>query len=253
MELNFKTFGQGPPLIILHGLFGTLDNWQTLAKRWASSFTVYIIDQRNHGRSPHLDGISYPAMASDLAAFLDKEWIHQCHILGHSMGGKTAMQFALDYPDIVDKLVVVDITPKEYPAGHDDIFSALLSLEVEKVSSRKEAAEHLDQYIQDKGVVQFLLKNLTRQPNNGYQWKMNLPVLYRDYSNILAAIEGDPFTGPSLFVRGGKSRYVQDQDMDTIQSLFTEYYVETVADAGHWIHAERGEELFHLVQKFLTE
>lgn len=251
MDLNFKTFGQGPPLIILHGLFGTLDNWQTLAKRWAEDFTVYLVDQRNHGRSPHLDEMSYPLLAEDLAGFLDKEWLHECYLLGHSMGGKTAMQFALDYPDQVTKLVIVDIAPKQYPAGHDEIFAALRSLDLENLTTRSAAAEHLSQLIPQPAVVQFLLKNLSRVPGSGFRWKMNLEVLYRDYANILANVSGAPYSGDALFVRGGLSQYVGKDDLPLIRSLFPEAELATVARAGHWVHAQAPDELYSLVNDFL--
>lgn len=251
MQLNFKQFGQGPPLVILHGLFGTLDNWQTLAKQWSEEYTVYLVDLRNHGRSPHVDSISYPEMAQDLAAFLESEWVHKCHLLGHSMGGKVAMQFALDYPDVVEKLVVVDIAPKKYPAGHNEIFAAMLSLDLNELTDRSQAAEQLNSRIGEPGVVQFLLKNLSRVPGAGFAWKMNLPVLYRDYENILQTVDGEPFEGESLFVRGAKSHYVEDTDWSTITTLFPAAELVTIADAGHWIHAEQPLELFTVVSNFL--
>lgn len=253
MDLNFKTYGQGPPLVVLHGLFGTLDNWQTLAKRWAENYTVYLVDQRNHGRSPHLDAMSYPLLAEDLAGFLDREWIHQTYLIGHSMGGKTAMQFALTYPDRVDRLVVVDMAPKQYRAGHDEIFAALRSLDLDEITLRSEAAEQLSAKIPQPAVVQFLLKNLSRRPAGGFHWKMNLDVLYRDYANILANVESEePYPGPSLFVRGGKSHYVAADDLPLIHTLFPAAQLLTVADAGHWIHAQAPDELYTIVDTFLA-
>ena len=160
MELNHKTFGAGDPIIILHGLFGTLDNWQTVAKKLAEHFMVYIVDQRNHGRSAHVEGQNYKLMAEDLADFMEENWMHNAHIIGHSMGGKTAMQFAADYPDMLNKLVVVDIAPKAYEGGHQTIFDALLSVNMEKVQTRKEVEEQLSKYIDDAGVRLFLMKNL---------------------------------------------------------------------------------------------
>ena len=254
MQLNFKSFGQGPPLVILHGLFGTLDNWQTLGKQWAEDYTVYLIDQRNHGRSPHLDTISYKEMAEDLAGFLESEWIHKCHLLGHSMGGKVAMQFALDYPDLVEKLIIVDIAPKKYPAGHNEIFDAMLFLDLNVLKSRSAAAEQLSNRIKDPGVVQFLLKNLSRVPGGGFAWKMNLAVLHRDYQNILQTVGGgDPFAGETLFIRGAKSRYVEETDLPAINRLFPTAELITVQNAGHWIHAEQPAELFSVVSTFLKD
>ena len=254
MELNFKTFGQGPPLILLHGLFGTLDNWQTLGKRWAEHYTVFIVDQRNHGRSPHHDSLDYPALAEDLRHFMEAHWVYKAHILGHSMGGKTAMQFALHYPDMVDKLVVVDIAPKAYTGGHETIFDALLNLDLSTITDRKEAESYLQSRIPEEGVRQFLLKNLTREKDGGFLWKMNLPVIYKHYADKLANVEpGEPFDGPSLFIRGGLSAYVQDEDWPLIQQWFPEARLYTVPGAGHWVHAEQPALLYQQVQAFLEE
>ena len=254
MELNHKTFGQGPPLLILHGLFGTLDNWQTLGKRWAEHYTVVLIDQRNHGRSPHLDAHSYPLMAEDLKAFMEANWMYEATLLGHSMGGKTVMQLAMHYPEMVEKLVVVDIGPKPYVGGHESIIQALNALPLDQINDRKEADAFLAERIADFGVRQFLLKNLTREKSGGYRWKMNLPVLTRDYPAILQNIDTeDTYDGPSLFVRGEKSNYIQDDDMETIQASFPAASLVTIPDAGHWVHAEQPQALFDTVSTFLAE
>lgn len=253
MELNHKIYGQGEPLIILHGLFGMLDNWQTLAKRFAENYMVIAIDQRNHGRSPHLPDHSYPLMANDLKEFLESNWIYKAHILGHSMGGKTALQFAMDYPDMVDKLVSVDMGVKKYPGGHDAIFDALFSVDVEKLEKRSDAQEQLMTKIEDLGVVQFLMKNLNRKKEGGFAWKMNLEALHKDYQKILSPIEGTEFDGETLFVRGGASRYVLDEDWNSIQNFFPNSKLETVDGAGHWVHAVAPEELFGIVSTFLEE
>ncbi len=252
MELNFKQFGQGDPIIILHGLFGMLDNWQTLAKKLAESYTVFIIDQRNHGRSPHASVFDYPSMAEDLHYFMESQWIYQAHLIGHSMGGKTVMQFALEYPDMVDRLVVVDIAPKKYEGGHQTIFEALFSLDLEHISKRKEAEEILEQKIPEFGVRQFLLKNLTRKKESGYTWKMNLEAIHNNYENILASIEGSPINDVStLFIRGGKSDYIRDQDQELISQLFPKSSVHTIEGAGHWVHAEKPLELLADIRQFL--
>jgi pimeloyl-ACP methyl ester carboxylesterase len=251
MELNFKSFGQGDPVIILHGLFGNLDNWQTFARQLAEHFMVYIIDLRNHGRSPHLDEMNYRAAAEDLMTFLESQWIYEAHIIGHSMGGKTAMQFAFDHPDLLKRLVVVDIAPKAYPGGHEQIFQAMLGLKPETLESRSEAEEKLAETITDPAIRLFLLKNLSRNKNGGYDWKMNLPVLYRDYKHILSAIEGEAFEGPSLFVRGERSDYIQDADWPLIRELFPKAQLTTVPGAGHWVHAEAPKALLEEVKRFL--
>ncbi|MEM8529103.1 MAG: alpha/beta fold hydrolase [Bacteroidota bacterium] len=256
IQLNHKSFGQGDAIVILHGLFGTLDNWQTLAKKLAEDYYVFLIDQRNHGRSPHVEGMSYPLMASDLKDFLEQNWIHQAHIIGHSMGGKTAMQFALEYPDIVDKLVVVDIAPKTYLGGHELILSALRNFPVNSVESRKEAEQTLlEAGIEELGIRQFLLKNLTRSKAGGYEWKMNFPEIDKHYQNILANIETankSAFDGETLFVRGANSNYIQDKDINTINQFFPQSKLETVPQAGHWVHAEQPQALLELLRTFLN-
>lgn len=254
MELNYKSLGQGEPLIILHGLFGTLDNWQTLAKSWAEHYLVYLVDLRNHGRSPQVDGLSYPAMAEDLHDFMEQNWIYKAHILGHSMGGKVAMEFALSYPDMVDKLIVVDIAPRPYRPGHDDIFAALFAVDLKTIQSRQAAEEILERYIDDWGVRQFLLKNLSRMKEGGFEWKMNLPVIHRDYANILEPPTQDgPFEGPTLFIRGENSGYVKDEDILRIQELFPHSALRSIPDAGHWVHADQPEVLKGIVMEFLEK
>ncbi len=253
MKLNYKEFGQGDPIIILHGLFGTLDNWQTIAKQLAKDYWVFIIDQRNHGRSPHVDDLSYPHMAEDLKMFLDDLWIPKAHILGHSMGGKTAMQFAGDYPDMVDKLVVVDIAPGANKAGHGEIFDALLSIDLDKISTRKEADELLKKKIETYGVRQFLLKNLSRNKEGRYQWKMNLYAIHENYQNILAAIDVEnSFDGDALFIKGGLSGYINDAEKDVINQVFPNAEINTIEKAGHWVHADAPNELLDMLKSFLN-
>lgn len=252
MKLNYKSFGQGDPIVILHGLFGTLDNWQTIAKELAQNFTVYIIDQRNHGQSPHFSTMNYNLMAEDLKTFMEDHWMFKAHIMGHSMGGKTAMQFAVDHPEMVDKLIVVDIAPKVYARSHQAIFDALFALDLNTLDSRKEADEFLQNKIEDFGVRQFLLKNLTRDKQTGYRWKMNLPVLYEKYPEILGPIEvNSPFDKETLFVRGSKSDYIQDQDIPHIMAKFPSAKLETIEGAGHWVHAEASEDFLRVIKGFL--
>ena len=254
MQLNYKTFGQGEPLIILHGLFGTLDNWQTLAKRWADKYTVFLVDQRNHGRSPHVNEHNYLAMAEDLNTFMEDNWIHQAHILGHSMGGKTAMQFAVLYPEMLDKLVVIDIAPKIYPGGHEQILEALNDLDVAHLEDRKAADAQLKERIALFGIRQFLLKNLTREKTGGYRWKMNLPALTQNYQAILQNIEAtEVFEGEVLFVKGETSPYIKEEDLPLIQTYFPHAQLKTIEKAGHWVHAEQPDALFEVVSQFLAK
>lgn len=244
--------GQGAPLIILHGLFGTSDNWQTLGRRWAEHYTVFMLDQRNHGRSSHLPVHDYPSLAADVHTFMEQQGIYQTHLLGHSMGGKTAMEFALEFPDQVDKLIVVDIAPKTYEGGHDRIFEALAAIHLDQLQTRQEAEQILRRYIPEDGIIQFLLKNLSRTREGHFEWKMNLPVLREWYPAILAAPTATGyFTGDTLFVRGAHSDYILDSDLPEIRRYFPNFRLETVPEAGHWVHAEAPDLLSELVLRFL--
>ena len=253
MELNHKILGEGDPVIILHGLFGTLDNWQTIGRLLSEMYQVYLIDQRNHGRSPQFPEHTYEAMAGDLAYFMEYNWINHTHLIGHSMGGKTAMQYALQHPEKVSKLVVIDIGIKAYPGGHEVIFEAMRSLDMTQVKERGDAEAHLRKYIDSYPVLQFLLKNLSRSKEGIYNWKMNLPVLYDHYHDILGEIDADkPYEGPALFIRGSASNYIQDDDWSDIHDLFPHAHLATIEGAGHWVHADAPRELLQLLRHFLA-
>ena len=252
MKLNFKAFGAGRPLIILHGLFGSLDNWQRIARDLSGDFKVYIVDQRNHGRSPHDEEMNFEAMAADLRELMDDEGLERAHILGHSMGGKTAMQFALSYPERSDKLIVVDIAPKKYLPGHELIFKALFALDPSKISSRQEADRVLSKIIDKENIRLFLLKNLQRRSDGHFQWKMNLPVLYKSYPRILEEIRSlYPFEHPTLFIRSEHSGYILDEDIPKIKELFPKARIVTIRNTGHWVHAEAPREFTSIVRDFL--
>lgn len=255
MELNFKVFGTGDPLVIVHGLFGTLDNWQSLARQLSAHYMVFIVDQRNHGRSPHVTGqFGYDTLAEDLRQFLEHHWVYRAHILGHSMGGKTVMQFAINHPDMVDKLIVADMAPKAYFGNQDSVFDALFAVPLANVTERGEVVEILRHYLQDdETTVQFLMKNLTRLPDDdGFAWKMNLDAIYQSYPSIMANIPatGD-FEGETLFLRGGDSNYVLDSDWPLIQSRFPRATLATIDGAGHWLHADHPAEFLAAVKAFL--
>ncbi|WP_114782208.1 alpha/beta fold hydrolase [Botryobacter ruber] len=254
MKLNYKEMGHGKPLLILHGLFGTLDNWQTLAKRLAENFNIFLVDLRNHGRSPHADEHDYDVMADDVLELIEDLQIPTPAIMGHSMGGKVAMKFALKYPTRLTKLIVVDIAPKAYPPHHDEILDALQSVNLETATSRKEIEDQLAQKIEDQEVRLFLLKNVYRKENNTYGWRMNLDALQKNYDNISAAITADvPFKKDTLFIKGGRSRYILPEDLYTsIEHLFTQVEIETIPGAGHWVHAEAPDQMYDLVTRFLS-
>ena len=241
-------------MIILHGLLGSLDNWQTLARRYSEYFTVFIIDQRNHGRSPHHENMDYDILAEDLLEFMESHWIYEAHLMGHSMGGKTVMNFASKNHDYVDKLVVVDMAPGQNDPNHDHIFEALFSVDVENLSSRDNARKLLKDQIEEEAVVQFLLKNLKRSKGNGYEWKPNLPGLFSNYEQIIAGLNfEESYPGPSLFVRGGDSDYINTKNISEIESLFTNAKFETIDGAGHWVHSEAQDEFFEKTLEFLYE
>ncbi len=254
MELNHKVFGTGDPVIILHGLFGMLDNWQTIAKKLAEDYMVYIVDQRNHGKSPRMDDISYTLMAEDLAAFMESQWIHSAHIIGHSMGGKTAMQFAMAFPDMVETLTVIDISPTASTRGHDEVFAALNAVDIAQLDKRSDAAESMAAHIDDMGVKQFLLKNLTRRKEGGYAWKMNLPVLEKHYERILdPIISTSSYDGSTLFIKGGRSRHIMDGDLEVMRTLFPNYQMNEIPDAGHWVHADAPTETLDMIKRFISQ
>ena len=252
MQLNYKQFGNGTPLIILHGLFGSLDNWQTLAKQFAENFSVYIIDVRNHGKSPHTAEHDYVSIAEDLKEFMRQQSIEKSHFIGHSMGGKAVMQFSILYPEKVLKQVIVDIAPKKYGRGHDDIFDAIFSLDLNTLQSRTEADEQLQKLIPDFGTRQFILKNLDRSDDGTYGWKFNLETLFREYENVRGGITSSkPIDIETLVIKGEKSGYVTAEDEATFKTLFPKTTIASVSNAGHWVHAENPKELLTLVNRFL--
>lgn len=254
MELFYKRYGDGPPLIVLHGLLGASGNWHTLSSTaFGNHFTVYAVDLRNHGRSPHSDVFDYPAMAEDLHALVQQHGLEQPHLLGHSMGGKAAMQYALTYPDQIGRLVVVDIAPKAYPPHHAAILDALQSLNLETLDARTAIDEALAEKIPSVGVRQFLLKNLDYDREaERYFWKMNLGGIAKNYAHLNVALAAaQPFEGPALFVRGGNSNYVTEDDESGIRQLFPQARLVTIDGAGHWVHADQPKMLAEVVLAFL--
>lgn len=251
MELFSREFGTGSPVLILHGLFGFSDNWQTIAKGLSENHLVVTPDLRNHGRSPHVDTHSYPEMAEDLRVFMEEHWMFSAQVIGHSMGGKVAMQLALSYPDMVERLVVVDIDPGQAEDNHSSIFRALLGMDLSKMATRTEIETYLSEHIDDRGTLQFLLKNITRSDEGTFTWKMNLPVLWKHYNDVLAPVSGDPFDKPALFIRGSRSDYIKPTESALITSLFPLAEIVTIEDAGHWVHADKPNELLRVLKEFL--
>ena len=253
LELFSRELGEenAPDLVILHGLLGTSDNWQTLGKRFAQTHRVHLIDQRNHGRSPHHSVHSYEAMAEDVLHYLDERNIQHTSIIGHSMGGKTALVFAHRYPDRVHKLIIADMAARAYAPHHAPIFDALLSAPIGEAESRSVVEAHLTNQLDDAGVVAFLMKNLRREKSGGFTWRPNLAVLAPAIGAVVDEVPLGLNTLPTLAIYGGKSTYVNADDLDQVQSACMQFQSHEIENAGHWLHASHPEEFFEEVADFL--
>jgi len=251
LELYHKTYGAGEVVVILHGLFGMSDNWKTIARQISDTYSVVLVDLPNHGKSPRLPIFDLHAVVESLYSFLTDNWMYDIRLVGHSLGGKVAMLFAQQYPDMVDRLVSIDIAPKVYKPGHQTIFKALNSLDLKALSSRKEASNLLSKLISDEGTRLFLLKNLKRS-GEGFDWKFDLKTLYRDYENILIPVNtSESYDGPTLFVRGGRSHYIDEKnDESFIKKVFPAAEFVTIENAGHWVHADQPEKLEQSLRTF---
>jgi pimeloyl-ACP methyl ester carboxylesterase len=239
MQLHHEIHGSGPPLIILHGLLGSGENWRSTARWLAGRYRVFTLDLRNHGRSPHHDRMGYPLMAADLRQFMEQHSLGRTILLGHSMGGKVAMRFTLDWPEMVENLVVVDIAPKPYGARHDDILHTLVDLEPERFRERGEIDLALQAAIPDPDMRLFLVKNLVRTPRGSFAWRINLESIVRNY-DVISGWPADVARCdvPALFLKGECSDYLQLADAGLIRNLFHRARLVTISRAGHWPHVE---------------
>lgn len=252
--LNSKVFGEGEPLVILHGLFGMLDNWQGLAKKFSQHFQVHILDQRNHGKSFHSLEHNYKVMSDDLMYYLDLHGLSKVNLIGHSMGGKTAMMFAALFSERVDKLIVVDIAPRYYAPHHQDILNGLHAVSNSNLVSRKQADEILSEYFDAIEIRQFLLKNLHWNIDNQLVFRFNLKVLSSQINNVGEGLMSNlVFEGDVLFVDGENSDYINPQDLKLIKEHFPNSSVVGIANAGHWVHAEKPSVFFNEVLQFLNK
>ncbi len=253
MILYSNIEGSGTPFLILHGFLGMGDNWKTLGSRFAENdFEVHLIDQRNHGRSFHSEEFSYEVMAEDLKNYCDQKGLKKVVLLGHSMGGKTAMLFATQYPDYVSKLIVADIAPKFYPQHHHDILKGLSSLDFSKIDSRSDADAQLKNYIAIKPIRQFLLKNLFRKSKETYGLRINLPVLIKNIEEVGKGLPEEAiYDGETLFLKGEESGYIEPMDEILIQKHFPKASIETISKAGHWLHAENPEAFYKQTMSFI--
>jgi len=250
MKLHYRELGEGQPLVILHGLFGNSDNWQTHAKKLSEYFRVILVDQRNHGHSDWSDAFSYDLMAADLdELFIDLN-LKKAIVLGHSMGGKTAIRFTQLYPSKIEKLIVVDIGVKEYPMHHEEILKGLHSIDLKEVTTRSEAEEILSKYIPSNGVRQFLLKNLYWIEKGKLAWRMNIPVLEKEMPEILTILPNNEIFNSTFFIRGMLSNYILDEDIPQLEDQFTDFQIVSIENAGHWVHAEAPFEFIEKVLEF---
>jgi len=241
-------------LIVLHGLFGSLNNWHSHARVFAERCTVYAVDQRNHGASPHDPVSSYPAMAEDLREFMDHHGIADAILLGHSMGGKTVMQCAGAHPDRVRALVVVDIAPRKYVAKHEEILQALISVNPRDYSQREDVERAMEPFIQKIHVRRFLTANIARDGEGRLCWRMNVPALIGSYDQLGAPIGlPTPFMKPALFIRGEYSSFLLPEDQDEILRLFPSATFVTIPGTGHWVPADAPGPFQEAVMEFLED
>ena len=254
MQLHSNILGEGRPFVILHGFLGMSDNWKTLGKQFAEdNFEVHLIDQRNHGRSFHDSEINYEVLAEDLKQYCDEYELENIILLGHSMGGKTAMLFATQYPELVSKLIVADISPRFYPIHHDAILNGLSALDFNELKSRGEADKVLSKYVSDFGTRQFLLKNLYWIEKGKLALRLNLEALKENVAEVGEALPiHSKFEKDTLFLRGDKSEYIALQDEALIKAHFPEAKIETIKNAGHWLHAENPKDFYEAVINFVN-
>ncbi|MFD2517799.1 alpha/beta fold hydrolase [Salinimicrobium flavum] len=253
MKLHATVLGEGKPILILHGFLGMSDNWKTVGKELAGAgYEVHLIDQRNHGRSPHSEEFNYLVMARDLKEYIDSHSLANCILLGHSMGGKTAMTAAALFPHILDKLIVVDIAPKYYAPHHQQILEGLQAIEEASLSSRGEAEDLLAEYVKEEGIRLFLLKNLYWKTKTRLALRLNLEALIKNIEEVGQALDPDAvYNKPTLFIRGERSDYITVEDERLIEKHFPEAEVVTIPKSGHWVHAENKKAFLQAVMNFL--
>lgn len=265
MELNYRKIGSGHPLVILHGLYGSGDNWLTIGKSLSDICEVYLVDQRNHGDSPHDDEHNYEVMMQDLKAFLDRLGISKTMIMGHSMGGKVAMRFAMEYPGMISRLIIVDISPGSYldteSKGHikihKEIIQAMINLDTDGLENLSDADERLAEGLPDERLRKFLMKNLGKRENGKYFWKINLPVLLDNLESVSDGLDEEKLkqseisSFPVLFIRGENSDYIGEEDKELIKDIFPLSNMVTLKNSGHWLHAEHPESFSEIVKRFI--
>ena len=253
MNLFYQQFGQRRPFIILHGLFGSSDNWKTIGNVLSQQFEVFLIDLRNHGRSFHTTEFSYSAMSNDIQNFIVEKNLDQVIVMGHSMGGKVAMTYALQHPEKINKLIIVDIAPKYYPPHHQKYIDAFHSIDLNTVASRKEVEEHFIERVSDIGERQLLLKNLYWNENDHLAWRLNIDAISNNIEEMCKGQEALSaiFNKPTLFIKGEKSKYILAEDEALMKKLFSNVIIKEIGNAGHWLHAEKPKEFLECVLRFV--
>lgn len=252
MKLFCEKQGHGAALIMAHGVFGSHENLGAIARLLVDDFTLYRVDLRNHGRSPHAATMSYADMAADILELMDDQGLNKAAVLGHSLGGKVMMELACTHPERVTHLVVGDIAPVEYPAHHDPILAGLQAIDLSEIKSRGEADQQLQQYVDNLLTRQFLLKNLQRDDNGQFYWRLNLAAIAEQYGVLRLSIGGGKVhPGPTLFIRGALSKYIQERNFDAIYQQFPSAKIETIDNASHWLHAEKPQQFADLVKNFI--
>lgn len=240
MQLNYKKLGDsGSPIIILHGLLGSLDNWQTIARQLSATHQVYIVDQRNHGRSPHTEEMNYEVLAQDIVEFCAQHQLTKVSLIGHSMGGKVAMLLALLHPELIDRLIVADIAPAFYDGGHETILFAMAEAPLKSAHRREEIDHFLQPRIHHFGVRQFILKNLSRDEKGQFEWKCNFEALILNYRVLMDfPVLDKQFIGTTYFIKGEQSNYINQDNWDACDRYFPNNKIIEIKDAGHWLHAD---------------
>lgn len=254
LNINYELHGCGPPIIMLHGLFGSARNWRGMAKQMGETFSVYAPDARNHGESEHCNSMSYPEMADDLAGFIKEHNLGRVSIIGHSMGGKTAMCFALRHEALIDKLIIMDIAPCRYENDYLPLIESMQNLDCDAIRSRSEANEILSAKIPDPTLRLFLLQNLVKN-DNVYQWRINLEALKNNLENIAGFPESDQRTvaKEALFLAGEHSDYIQASHHSLIESVFSSSTIRVISDAAHWLHADQPLQVYQAINGFLSD
>ena len=253
MELNYKVFGDvGEDIIIIHGLLGSLDNFQTIAKQLSETYRVWLLDMRNHGRSFHSEEMNYEVMVEDVHEFMKSHQLAHAHLIGHSMGGKVAMNFALTYPELVNDLIIIDIGPKKYEGDHQVILKTMKDISLNDFSERSEIEEKISEKIHSQKIVQLMMKNLGRDQNTFF-WKPNVEVILKNYRLLMDTMpKHQIFNGKTVFIKGENSDYIELDELEDFRKYFSEAQMMIVPNSGHWVHADQPEVFLQLLFKILN-